>query len=113
MFFINDAMAEAGAAGEPSLIATFLPLLLIFAVMYFLLIRPQIKRQKEHKKLVEALEKGDEVVTNGGVLGRVVDIGDTLVLLEVADNTTIVVQRFAVTSVMPKGTIKDAREQPS
>lgn len=112
MFFISDAMAQAqgAGAGEPSLLATFLPLLLIFAVMYFLLIRPQIKRQKEHKKLIESIEKGDEVATTGGMLGRVVNLGDTLVVLEVADNTTIVVQRFAVASVMPKGTIKDARE---
>ncbi|RRQ23517.1 preprotein translocase subunit YajC [Guyparkeria sp. SCN-R1] len=110
MFFISDAMAQAEGAGEPSLLATFLPLLLIFAVMYFLLIRPQIKRQKEHKKLVEAIEKGDEVATSGGLLGRVVNLGDTLLVLEIADGTNVVVQRFAVTTVMPKGTIKDARE---
>ncbi|MGM0516961.1 MAG: preprotein translocase subunit YajC [Pseudomonadota bacterium] len=112
MFFISDAMAQAGGApaGEASLVATFLPLLLIFAVMYFLLIRPQVKRQKEHKKLIEALEKGDEVATTGGILGRIVKLDDTLVVIEVADNATVVVQRFAIASVMPKGTIKDARE---
>ncbi|HER35244.1 MAG: preprotein translocase subunit YajC [Halothiobacillaceae bacterium] len=110
MFFISDAMAQAQGASEPNLLATFLPLLLIFAVMYFLLIRPQVKRQKEHKKLIESIEKGDEVATTGGMLGRVVNLGDTLVVLEVADGTTVVVQRFAVSSVMPKGTIKDARE---
>ncbi|MFN2309905.1 MAG: preprotein translocase subunit YajC [Gammaproteobacteria bacterium] len=110
MFFISDAMAQAEGAGEPNLLATFLPLLLIFAVMYFLLIRPQVKRQKEHKKLVEAIEKGDEVATTGGLLGRVVNLGDTLLVLEIAEGTNVVVQRFAVSTVMPKGTIKDARE---
>lgn len=111
MFFISDAMAQAeGAGGEPNLLATFLPLLLIFAVMYFLLIRPQVKRQKEHKKLVQAVEKGDEIATTGGMLGRVVGLGDTLLVLEIADDTTVVVQRFAIASVMPKGTIKEARE---
>ncbi|MDG4868288.1 preprotein translocase subunit YajC [Guyparkeria sp. 1SP6A2] len=110
MFFISDAMAQAQGGGEPSLLATFLPLLLIFAVMYFLLIRPQVKRQKEHKKLVEAVEKGDEIATTGGLLGRVVGLGDTLLVLEIADGTNVVVQRFAIASVMPKGTIKEARE---
>jgi len=103
-------MAQAEGAGEPSRLATFLPLLLIFAVVYFLLIRPQIKRQKEHKKLVEAIEKGDEIATSGGLLGRVVNVGDTLLVLEIADGTTVVGQRFAVSTVLPKGTIKDARE---
>jgi preprotein translocase subunit YajC len=112
MLFISDAMAQAGGApaSQGSLLATFLPLLLIFAVMYFLLIRPQVKRQKEHKKLIESLEKGDEVATTGGILGRIVKLDDSLLVVEVADDTTVVVQRFAITSVMPKGTIKDARE---
>ncbi|HSH84421.1 MAG TPA: preprotein translocase subunit YajC [Guyparkeria sp.] len=110
MFFISDAMAQGAGAGEPNLLATFLPLLLIFGVMYFLLIRPQVKRQKDHRKLIETIEKGDEVTTTGGLLGRIVGLGDVLVVLEIADGTTVVVQRFAIASVMPKGTIKDARE---
>lgn len=112
MFFISDALAEAApsAAQQPSLIATFLPLILIFAVMYFLLIRPQVKRQKELKKLVESIEKGDEIITNGGLLGRVVKVTDAFLIVEVADGMTIVVQRGAVSSVMPKGTLKDTRE---
>ncbi|MGC8697874.1 MAG: preprotein translocase subunit YajC [Halothiobacillus sp.] len=112
MFFISDAMADAAptAAQQPSLIATFLPLILIFGVMYFLLIRPQVKRQKELKKLVESIEKGDEIITNGGLLGRVVKVTEAFLIIEVADNVTMVVQRNAVATVMPKGTLKDTRE---
>ncbi len=112
MFFISDALAEAApaAAQQPSIITTFLPLILIFGVMYFLLIRPQVKRQKELKKLVESIEKGDEIITNGGLLGRVVKVTDAFLIVEVADGMTIVVQRGAVSSVMPKGTLKDTRE---
>lgn len=112
MFFISDALAETApaAAAQPSMIATFLPLILIFGVMYFLLIRPQVKRQKELKKLVDSIEKGDEIVTNGGLLGRVVKVTDAFLIVEVADGMTIVVQRGAVSSVMPKGTLKDTRE---
>lgn len=112
MFFISDAMAEVAptAAQQPSLIATFLPLILIFGVMYFLLIRPQVKRQKELKKLVESIEKGDEIITNGGLLGRVIKVTEAFLIIEVSDGVTIVVQRNAVATVMPKGTLKDTRE---
>ncbi len=113
MFLISDALAEAApaAAGqEPNMIATFLPLILIFGVMYFLLIRPQVKRQKELKKLIDSVEKGDEVVTNGGLLGRVIKLGEAFLVIEVADGVTLVVQRGAVATVMPKGTLKDTRE---
>jgi preprotein translocase subunit YajC len=112
MFFISDAMAEAAttAAQQPSLIATFLPLILIFGVMYFLLIRPQVKRQKDLKKLVSSIEKGDEIITNGGVLGRVVKVTEAFLIIEVSDSVTLVVQRNAVATVMPKGTLKDTRE---
>ncbi|MHB8921343.1 MAG: preprotein translocase subunit YajC [Halothiobacillus sp.] len=111
MFFISDALAEAApAAAQPNLIATFLPLILIFGVMYFLLIRPQVKRQKELKKLVSSIEKGDEIITNGGMLGRVIKVGEAFLIVEVADGVTIVVQRNAVATVMPKGTLKDTRE---
>ena len=105
-FFISDAMAQAGApAAEPGLMGLLFPILLIVA-FYFLMIRPQTKRAKEHKQMVEALKKGDEVVTGGGVLGRVTDVGDNFVLLEVADNVQLKVQKNAVASLMPKGTAK-------
>ncbi|HHO70020.1 MAG TPA: preprotein translocase subunit YajC [Halothiobacillus sp.] len=111
MFFISDAMADAAMqAGQPSLLATFLPLILIFAVMYFLLIRPQIKRQKEHRKLIDSLAKGDEVVTAGGLLGRIVKLHDNFVTIELADGLEVNVQRHAVNAIMPKGTIKDLKE---
>ncbi|MFP4294510.1 MAG: preprotein translocase subunit YajC [Halothiobacillaceae bacterium] len=112
MFPISNAMAETAeaAAGEPSLLATFLPLFLIFAVMYFLLIRPQMKRQKEHRKLVESLDKGDEVVTSGGLLGRIVRLHDSFVTVELADGLEVQVQRHAIGTVMPKGTMKDLRD---
>jgi preprotein translocase subunit YajC len=83
-----------------------LPLILLFAVFWFLLIRPQQKRQKEHKAMVEALKKGDEVVTNGGVLGRITKVGESFVSVEVADGMEIRVQRAAIAALMPKGTIK-------
>jgi preprotein translocase subunit YajC len=88
---------------------SFLPLILIFAVMYFLLIRPQAKRQKEHRKLIEALGKGDEVLTSGGMLGRVIELGDAFITLEIADGAQVLVQRVAVTTVLPKGTMRDLR----
>lgn len=111
MDIISAAMAEAPAAAaqQPDPLMSFLPLILIFVVMYFLLIRPQIKRQKEHKKLVDALAKGDEVLTSGGLVGRVVELSDAFITLEVAEGTTIIVQRSAVTTVLPKGTIRDLR----
>ena len=111
MDIISTALAEAPAAAaqQPDPLMSFLPLILIFAVMYFLLIRPQIKRQKEHKKLIDALTKGDEVLTSGGLVGRVVELADAFITVEVAEGTTIIVQRSAVTTVLPKGTIRDLR----
>lgn len=107
-FFISDALAQGGqtAAQQANPLMTFLPLIVIFVVFYFLLIRPQSRRAKEHKKMVENLAKGDEVVTNGGVLGRIIDVGDNFVAVEVAENVRIKVQRQSVATVMPKGTIK-------
>ena len=104
-FFISDALAQTGAGGEPGLIGLLFPILLI-VVFYFLLIRPQQKRAKEHKQMVEALKKGDEVVTGGGVLGRIADIGDNFIQIEVADGVQLKVQRQSVATVMPKGTVK-------
>lgn len=107
-FFISDAMAEAApaAAGQPGLMEALFPFVILFIVFYFLLIRPQSKRAKEHKKMVEALSKGDEVLTQGGIYGKVVEVGETHLVVELADNLQVKVQREAVASLLPKGTIK-------
>ena len=105
-FFISDAMAAA-PQGQGDPLMSFLPLVLIFIVFYFLLIRPQSKKAKEHKQMVEALAKGDEVVTNGGLLGRITKVGENFIELEVAEGTTVRVQRNAVANLRPKGTIKN------
>jgi preprotein translocase subunit YajC len=104
-FFISDAMAAA-PQGQGDALTSLLPLVFIFIVFYFLLIRPQSKKAKEHKQMVEALAKGDEIVTNGGLLGRITKVGDNFVELEVADGVIVKVQRQAAASLMPKGTIK-------
>jgi preprotein translocase subunit YajC len=103
--FISNAYAQTagGAAGG---LASFLPIILMFVVLYFLMIRPQMKRQKEHRAMMEALAKGDEVVTAGGVLGKITKVSDAYVTLEIADGTEITVQKVAVTTLLPKGTIK-------
>ena len=103
-FFISSAYAQ-DAAPQGGLLS-FLPLIIIFVVFYFLLIRPQMKRAKEHKKLVSQLAAGDEIVSNGGLLGRVTHVGESFVTVELADNVRIKMQKHAVASVMPKGTIK-------
>jgi len=105
-FFISDAMA-ADPVGQGDPLTSFLPLIVIFVIFYFLLIRPQSKKAKEHKQLIEALAKGDEVVTNGGILGKIVKVGDNFIALEVAEGVNVKVQRQAVATVMPKGTIKE------
>ncbi|MBT8056414.1 MAG: preprotein translocase subunit YajC [Gammaproteobacteria bacterium] len=105
-FFI--ASAHAQDATQPGGLMSFLPLIIIFVIFYFLLIRPQMKRAKEHKKLVSELANGDEIVTNGGLLGRITNVGESFVTVELTDNVRIKVQRHAVASVMPKGTIKSA-----
>ncbi len=106
-FLIASAYAQADAAPQGGLMS-FLPLIVIFVIFYFLLIRPQMKRAKEHKALVAQLAAGDEVVTNGGLLGRITQVGDSFVTVEVAENVKIKLQKHAVASVMPKGTIKSA-----
>jgi preprotein translocase subunit YajC len=105
-FFISNAYAQDAAATGG--LMSFLPLIVIFAVFYFMLIRPQMKRSKEHKQLVTQLSKGDEVITNGGLLGRITDVSESFVTLELADNLQIKLQRQAVANVMPKGTFKSA-----
>lgn len=107
-FFISDAMAQGGAApagGDPFM--ALLPLVLFAVVFYFLLIRPQAKRQKEHRKMVEALAKGDEIIIVGGLAGRISDIGENFAQIEIADGVQVKVRRAAVESVLPKGTLKE------
>ncbi len=108
-FFISDAMAQADTAAQPSGLMSLLPLIVIFAIMYFMLIRPQQKRMKAHKEMVGTLAKGDEVVTNGGVLGKVTGLDESFASVEIADNVTIKVQRGAIANVLPKGTIKSIK----
>ncbi len=105
-FFISDAMAQGDAAMGDPLLGLLFPVGLI-VILYFLMIRPQIKRQKEHKKLVEGLTKGDEVITMGGVAGRIVELGENFAQLEVADNVRIKVRRSAVEVLLPKGQLKE------
>ena len=105
-FFIPIAHAQDGGTG--GMLATFVPLILIFVVFWFLLIRPQQKKAKDHRAMVGALSKGDEVVTNGGLLGRITDVKDAFITVEVAEGMEVRVQRSAVSNLMPKGTIKSA-----
>jgi len=108
-FFISDAWAQAEpAAQQPDILGALLPFILLFVVFYFLLIRPQSKRAKEHKKMVENLAKGDEVVTQGGMLGKITEVGESFIEVEFSENVRVKVQRQAVASVMPKGTIKNS-----
>lgn len=104
--FISNAYAQAAAGGAEGGLMSFLPIILMFVVLYFLMIRPQMKRQKEQKAMMDALTKGDEVVTAGGVLGKVTKVTDAYVSLEVANGTEIIVQKAAVSTLLPKGTIK-------
>ncbi len=107
-FFITPAWAQAAAGGTASTLTTILPLVLIFVVFYFLLIRPQTKRAKEHREMVGKLASGDEVVTNGGILGRISDVSESFVTLEVAAGVAIRVQKVQIAQLMPKGTFKGA-----
>jgi preprotein translocase subunit YajC len=102
---ISPAYAQATGGGDPGFIG-FLPIILMFVLLYFLMIRPQMKRSKEQKAMIEALQKGDEVVTAGGVVGRITKLGEQYVTIEIAPNTEIVVQRSAVQVPLPKGTLK-------
>jgi preprotein translocase subunit YajC len=106
--FISDAFAQATtpSAGGANGLMGMLPLVLMFVVLYFVMIRPQMKRQKETKTMLEALAKGDEVVTQGGVLGKITKLGETYAHVEVANGTELMVQRVAIVQVLPKGTFK-------
>jgi preprotein translocase subunit YajC len=110
--FISNAYAQEAAANSSTLggmfgqFGQFLPIIVMFVALYFLMIRPQMKRQKEHKAMIEAVTRGDEVVTSGGMLGKVTKISDVYASLEVQDGTEIIVQKSAITTLLPKGTIK-------
>ena len=107
--FISNAYAQAAtAAGSENGLLGMLPLVLMFVVLYFVMIRPQMKRQKEHKAMIEAVQKGDEVVTAGGVIGKVAKLGDNFIHLEVASGVELQIQRSAITQVLPKGSVKAA-----
>ncbi len=105
--FISSAFAQTAAAGSTeSTLFSMAPLVLMFVVLYFIMIRPQMKKQKEHKAMLEALAKGDEIVIAGGVLGRVTKLGESMLNVEVASGVEVQVQRTSVVQVLPKGTYK-------
>ncbi len=106
--FISNAYAQAAApaGGSAGGLMSFLPIILMFVVLYFLMIRPQMKRQKEQKAMIDAIAKGDEVVTAGGIVGKVTKVADAYITLEVAEGTEIVMQKASITLLLPKGTVK-------
>ncbi len=109
--FISSAFAQtapAAAAGGDmqSSLMSMLPLVLMFVVLYFVMIRPQMKKQKEHRTMIEAIAKGDEIVSAGGMLGKISKLGDSYLGLEIANGVEVQIQRSAVVQVLPKGTIK-------
>ena len=107
-WLISTANAQAAGAPAGNPLVQMLPLVLIFVVFYFLLIRPQAKRAKEHKAMVSALAVGEEVVTSGGILGKVVEAGEQFLTVEIASGVQVKVQRHTITQVVPKGTLKSA-----
>ena len=102
---ISPAFAQSLTGSDGGLLG-FLPIILMFVLLYFLMIRPQMKRAKEQKQMIESLQKGDEVIAAGGVLGRITRLGDAYVSVEIAPETEISVQRAAVQTILPKGTLK-------
>ncbi|MBR7800948.1 preprotein translocase subunit YajC [Undibacterium fentianense] len=106
MVFISNAYAQAAGAAPESSLMSFLPIILMFVVLYFVMIRPQMKRQKEQKAMLDALAKGDEVITAGGVAGKVTKVADAFVSIEISHGVEMQVQKSAVTTLLPKGTLK-------
>ena len=107
---ISNAYAQtatATATGPTDAFMQFLPIIIMFVILYFLMIRPQQKKAKEHKALLDALSKGDEIVTQGGLAGRVVKVGEDFVLISLADNVEVQIQKPAITLVLPKGSLKN------
>ena len=108
-FLISNAYAQtAGAAQQPGLLPNILLFGGLMVAMYFFMLRPQMKRAKEQRAMIDALAKGDEVISNGGIAGRIVDIGDTFIGLEIASGVTVKLQKGAISTVLPKGTLKSA-----
>lgn len=105
-FLISSAYAQATPAAAPNPLMSFLPLIILFGIFYFMLIRPQMKRAKEQKAMITALARGDEVVTTGGLLGRIDEMADQFVTLEIADGVRVKVSKQHITAVLPKGTLK-------
>ena len=103
---ISPAFAQGAAPVADSGLLGFLPIILMFVVLYFLMIRPQMKRQKETRQMIDALQKGDEVIAAGGVLGRITKVGEAYLTVEIAPNVEISVQKAAVQTLLPKGTLK-------
>lgn len=103
---ISNAFAQSAPAGDAGGLMSFIPLILMFVVLYFIMIRPQMKRQKEMKAMLEALAAGDEVITVGGILGKVTAVKDQYITVEIVTGTEVQMQKNAVTNVLPKGTIK-------
>jgi len=106
---IPPAFAQAPSVGGDAGLMSFLPIILMFVLLYFLMIRPQMKRAKEHKTMLEALQKGDEVVAVGGLIGKVVELSEQYATIEIAPETKIMVQRPAIQTLLPKGTIKSIK----
>lgn len=106
-FLISAAHAQEGGAAGGGMIEFLIMILIFFAIMYFLIIRPQSKRAKEHRSMVESLSKGDEVVTNGGVAGTITEVGENFIKVDIANGVNVAVQKQSVQQVMPKGTLKD------
>ena len=104
--FISNAYAQTTAAGASGSLMSFLPIILMLVVLYFMMIRPQMRRQKEQKAMMDALAKGDEVVTNGGIVGKITRVSDAYVGVEISEGTEITVQKASVTQILPKGTLK-------
>ncbi len=107
-FLIASAMAQSAQPEGPSMLGTFVPLILIIVIFWFLLIRPQMKRNKEHRELVSGLSVGDEVVTAGGLLGQVTEVGESFIRLKLVDKVEVKLQKQSVAQVVPKGTFDSA-----
>lgn len=109
MISVAYAQAPTGVGGFGGMdLTSLLPLILMFVLLYFLMLRPQMKRAKEHRQMLASLQKGDEVVTSGGTLGKVTNVGETYVKVEIAPSTEITVQKPSIQTLLPKGTIKSA-----
>ncbi len=110
-FFISDVFAEGAAAApqQTGMLEALFPFIILFVVFYFLLIRPQQKRAKAHKVMAEGLQKGEEIITNGGLLGKITSVDETYVKVELGEGVEVTMQRTAVASVLPKGTINNIK----